>query len=130
MKTGPALIEPPCGHGRAADDRKFALRLRVTRLTLGITEPEAAEGYGVTLRTYRKWESGHPTQRALPLVKFAKTYRVSLDWLIDGDGFNLGRHLTSETRTKLAILPVTTAENAALRRELLEAFLARQPVQP
>ena len=56
----PSSIEPPSKTCRAAQDRDFAVRLRVTRLTLGITEVEAAEGYGVTLRTYRKWESGRP----------------------------------------------------------------------
>lgn len=82
-------------------------------------EAAAAAACGVNLRTYRRWEAGRPTQRALPLVKFAKTFRVSLDWLIEGEGFNLGRHLTSETRTKLAILPVASA---AMRRMAAEFF--------
>jgi transcriptional regulator with XRE-family HTH domain len=33
-------------------------RFRVARLVLGLTEQEAADAYGVTLRTYRKWEAG------------------------------------------------------------------------
>jgi DNA-binding XRE family transcriptional regulator len=33
-------------------------RLRLTRKTLGISEQEAAEAAGVSVRTYRKWEKG------------------------------------------------------------------------
>ena len=36
-----------------ADYRAAGHRLRVTRLTLGVTELEAAAAHGVTLRTYR-----------------------------------------------------------------------------
>jgi hypothetical protein len=45
------------------DYRAAGHRLRVTRLTLGITESEAPAAHGVTLRTYRKWEAGHPQRR-------------------------------------------------------------------
>jgi hypothetical protein len=40
-------------HGLRASE--LVHRLRVTRLTLGITESEAPAAHGVTLRTYRKW---------------------------------------------------------------------------
>jgi hypothetical protein len=36
--------------------RDYGRRPRLARLTLGITETEAAAAHGVTLRTYRRWE--------------------------------------------------------------------------
>jgi transcriptional regulator with XRE-family HTH domain len=81
-------------------------RLRIARLTLGLTEPEAAAAAGVTLRTYRKWEADHDRPaRTEPMLAFAEAYDVSLDWLICGEGGWLGRHLTAGSAGKLAILP-------------------------
>jgi hypothetical protein len=37
------------------------------------------------LRTYRKWELGHPQQSVTSLLKFSKKYRaINLDWLVTG----------------------------------------------
>jgi Helix-turn-helix len=38
--------------------RQYGVRLRTTRLALGISEKEAASAYQVTLRTYRRYENG------------------------------------------------------------------------
>jgi transcriptional regulator with XRE-family HTH domain len=85
------------GHGR---------RLRVARLALGVTEKEAASAATVTLRTWRKWESGAvPRGNIFKLVSFADKYDVSLDWLITGDGAGVGNHLARSARGKIAILP-------------------------
>src|SRR5690242_20697757 len=82
-------------------------RMRVTRLALGLSEQQAADGYGITLRTYRRWEKGHrQTQCAAPLCKFCLKYDVSMDWLICGDGRGwLGAHLRKNIGGKIAILP-------------------------
>lgn len=77
-------------------------RIRLTRLALGITEQEAADVYGVTLRTFRGYEQGSP-QRA-GFLHFAERYDVSIDWLVRGSTQNLGRHLSKLTRGKVAIL--------------------------
>jgi hypothetical protein len=41
----------------------------------------------LTLRTYEKWESGKPSRsNHFGVFRFAKTYGLTLDWLIAGDG--------------------------------------------
>jgi transcriptional regulator with XRE-family HTH domain len=89
------------------DQQACAHRLRVTRIALGITEQEAADAHGVTVRTYRKWEAGANQRSIRPTLRFAEKFDVSMDWLLGGEGFNVGRHLQ---RGKVAILPVTSAE--------------------
>lgn len=65
--------------------RAFAHRLRMARLTLDITETEAAAACLITLRTYRNWEAGRPFRGGhFRLVSFANKYDVSLDWLVCG----------------------------------------------
>lgn len=97
-----------------ADYRAAGHRLRVTRLTLGITELEAAAAHGVTLRTYRKWEAGHPQRGMKYSLAFAEKYNVSLDWLWAGEGLGLRHHLSAKTSGKLAILPTMSAWRRAL----------------
>ena len=41
-------------------------RLRQARVGLGITEQQAADVFGVTLRTYRKYEAGGRQRSAKP----------------------------------------------------------------
>jgi transcriptional regulator with XRE-family HTH domain len=82
-----------CGH-----------RLRVTRLTLGITEKEAAAAHGVTVNTYRKWEAGG-RQRGGRFVDFAEKYDVSLNWLVGAEAAQIGSHLAKRAKGKIAILP-------------------------
>lgn len=85
-------------------------RLRVTRLALGISEKEAAEAHGVTLATYLKYEAGGYQRGCQPCCRFAKKYRVSLDWLMAGDAGDIKPHLSEEAVGKIAILPVMGSE--------------------
>lgn len=102
--------------------RGYGHRLRIARLTLGVTEGEAAAALGITLRTYRKWEARRwPPVSAGPVLAFAEIYNVNIDWLICGEGFGLGPHLTTRTAGKLAIFPKDSPEAAARR----EAFARR-----
>jgi transcriptional regulator with XRE-family HTH domain len=89
--------------------RDAGQRLRTTRLALGISEQEAADAGGVTLRTYRKYEAGFP-QRKWDFMGFVTKYDVSLDWIIRGEGEALGRHLAKNVGEKIAILPVRGPE--------------------
>jgi transcriptional regulator with XRE-family HTH domain len=88
-------------------------RPRVTRICLGISEADAAKAFGVTLRTYRKYEAGNPQRGAFPLVNFAEAYDVSLDWLIEGEGHGLRTHLKKNSGRKVAILPVISPQRRA-----------------
>jgi transcriptional regulator with XRE-family HTH domain len=60
-------------------------RLRVTRLTLRLSEQECAKAHGVTLATYRKWEAGGEQRGNDGTLRFARKFNISLDWLISGD---------------------------------------------
>jgi transcriptional regulator with XRE-family HTH domain len=62
--------------------------LRLLRKALRISEREAADAFCMTLRTYRKWEKPMSRVRSnhRGLYNFAKTFGVSLGWLIAGEG--------------------------------------------
>ena len=83
-------------------------RLRVTRIALGLSEKQAAADYGITLRTYRKWEDGARPRdcwrTTQGYIAFARKYDVSIDWLIVGDT-NILRHLAVNRGARVAILP-------------------------
>jgi transcriptional regulator with XRE-family HTH domain len=89
---------------RRSSDRAIGLRLRVARLLLGVTEREAADACGVTLRTYRGYEDGR-NRRGNGLEAFARKYGCSLRWLFYGDGSNIRQGLAAGSACKLAILP-------------------------
>jgi transcriptional regulator with XRE-family HTH domain len=67
--------------------RALGERLRVARKTLGISESEAADAAGVTLRTYRKWEKGGGISNAGSIdYGFCEEFEVSMTWLYSGRG--------------------------------------------
>jgi transcriptional regulator with XRE-family HTH domain len=92
----------------------YGHRLRVTRLALGLTEQQAAEAYQVTLRTYRRYEDGQPQGSGSGWLRFAEKYDVRLSWLGGQGSLEIGRHLQF-TKSKVAILPILTAERRAQR---------------
>jgi transcriptional regulator with XRE-family HTH domain len=81
-------------------------RLRVARIVLDVTEQEAADVCGVTLRTYRGYERGSKQKSIRPLKNFARHYGVSLGWLFDGEGILNSEHVGRKATGKVAILPV------------------------
>jgi transcriptional regulator with XRE-family HTH domain len=96
----------------------FGHRLRVTRIALEISEQEAAKAFGVTLRTYRKYEAGGH-QRGNGASDFAEAYDVSLDWLCHGEGDGLSAHLRKNVGRKVAILPLCSAKRRRQKAEFL-----------
>jgi hypothetical protein len=75
--------KPSPDRQRRRDDyyRAFAERLRFARAQLGISEQEAAAGFGVTVKTYRGYEAGKRQQTGDGgWVDFADTFGVSLNW--------------------------------------------------
>ena len=95
-------------------------RLKVTRIALGISEQEAAEAHGVTLKTYRAYEAGAPQRGSYGWQGFAEKYNVSVDWLVSGVGARLAPHLSKNIGGKVAILPVVTAR----RRQIMARVAA------
>ena len=106
---------PSCNTSNSRYWLAYAHRLRIARLTLGISEMDAATAHGVTERTYRRWEVGKPQRASFGFLAFAEKYDISLDWLVHGEGFNLGRHLTVSSNGKMAILPIMSAERKAVQ---------------
>lgn len=111
-------------HANDFDYLGLAHRIRVTRLTLGISEQEAAKATGCTLQTWRKWETTGEGRLTCRIRRFADRYDVSLDWLVAGDGGAVGDHLF-RTQGNLAILPAKGPRH--LRAEQTYASMGIRP---
>jgi ribosome-binding protein aMBF1 (putative translation factor) len=61
--------------------RAFARRLRYARNQLGISEAEAAYAFGVTVRTFRRYEAGKPGGSYQRVGDFGYAFNISLSWL-------------------------------------------------
>lgn len=62
-------------------------RLEEARLKAGYeTVTEAAEALGVKYPTYAGHENGTTGLRLEPAMKYARKFKVSLDWLVTGKG--------------------------------------------
>lgn len=86
--------------------RAFGHRLRVLRIALGLSEKEISEIAGCTPASWRNWEATGKMRGNRPMLRVAKKFEVSLDWLIDGEGHNIKDHLSRRTPGSVAILPV------------------------
>ena len=56
--------------------------LLLLRNMQGLTQEQAAEGPGITYRSYRRYETGEREPTASVLVQIADFYDVSLDYLV------------------------------------------------
>jgi transcriptional regulator with XRE-family HTH domain len=65
----------------------FPERLNHVRKGKGYTAQRMADVMGVTIRTYRNWESGHSYPSLEALVRLADIFDVSTDYLLCRDGF-------------------------------------------
>lgn len=65
----------------------FQQRLNHTRKECGFTALRMSEILGVSIRTYRNWESGHACPSLETLVKIADLFNVSIDYLLCRDEF-------------------------------------------
>ena len=107
--------------------RECGRRLLATRSALNISESEAAATYGVTPRTYRKYEQGSP-QRGSGCLAFSKRYDISLDWLMRGAANSrlddcLSSHDTSRCRDVQRCGPISLT--GAAPRKLRAAICFR-----
>ena len=59
----------------------FQIRLLNLRKEKHLTQPQVAEGVGITTRTYQRYEAGEREPNLSTLVALAKFYNVSLDYL-------------------------------------------------
>jgi ribosome-binding protein aMBF1 (putative translation factor) len=66
--------------------RAVGERLRFARAQLGISEEEAAYAFGVTVRTYRRYEAAKLGSWINGLADFTDTFGVSPNWLVGCEG--------------------------------------------
>lgn len=59
----------------------FQERLRLARKSKGITQEEAAKQLGISLRTYRRYETGEAEPGIITVVAIADLYKISIDYL-------------------------------------------------
>ena len=59
----------------------FQERLRLARKSKGITQEEAAKQLGISLRTYRRCETGEAEPGIFTVVAIANLYETSIDYL-------------------------------------------------
>jgi len=90
-----------------------AHRLAVIRAVLDISQGEAAHRAGTTLRSWRRWEAGHPFNTT-SLLKIGAAFDLSLDWLVSGSTAGLRRQFTSGApiESRIVVLPVGRARPA------------------
>jgi len=117
----PATDKNPFLHGAHRHDKMhiwqaIGERLRIARIALDLTEKEAAEAFGVTVRSYRRYEAGDAKFRGERWLRFCRRYKISTDWLICGDGRGLEWHLARAIGGKVAILPVMNCSRQAGNR--------------
>jgi DNA-binding XRE family transcriptional regulator len=67
--------------------QRFGRRLKYVRARLGVSEAQAAELFGVTLKTYRRYERGLTHRdNTEGTIAFALTYGLSMDWFLGCPG--------------------------------------------
>ena len=59
----------------------FQERLRLVRKSKGMTQEEAANQLGISLRTYRRCETGEAEPGIFTVVAIANLYETSIDYL-------------------------------------------------
>lgn len=65
----------------------FNDRLRAARISRGITQQKTADGIGVALRHYQKYESGEIEPDLKRLSELADLLNVPTDWLLSRDEY-------------------------------------------
>ena len=71
----------------AKSDPAFGARLRETRISLGLTEQQAAKEANRSVETWRKYEATGSGRMTGPLLLFVKAHKgkFSLNWLFTGE---------------------------------------------
>ena len=67
--------------------RAFGRRLKYARARLGVSEAQAAELLGVTLKTYKRYELGlSHRDNTEGTLNFSLAYGLSMDWVLGCPG--------------------------------------------
>lgn len=60
----------------------FGPRLKEARKAAGFTQQAAADAFGIQLRGYCRWEAGENEPSLVTLAAIARTFNVSVDYLL------------------------------------------------
>jgi transcriptional regulator with XRE-family HTH domain len=78
-------------HFTIMNPRTLGERLREARLRVHLTQDQLASRCGISRSLVSQWETGVVQDiSAANLVRAARALRVSLDWLLEGDGDGIG----------------------------------------
>ena len=104
----------------------MAERFRARRQELGLTQDEAAAAIGVSTNTVQKIEKGSQKgMRSYNALAAAKVLKVSVEWLLDGEGSGPQTSAVDELVDKLyADAPEMPKDQ---QREFLTNFLSLPP---
>ena len=64
--------------------REVGIRLRLTRLAVGLSQNQLAKVVGTTREAVSNWERGERLADTFGMVKFCSGWRVPLDWIYMG----------------------------------------------
>lgn len=84
----------------------IAQRIAIARARVDMKQKEAADALGISVNTYRNWEQGNNEPNSFDLVRLAKLFKTSTDFLLNSpysssDGLGLDeseQHLISAFR--------------------------------
>ncbi len=123
---------------RLMDPRTLGERLREARTNARLTQDQLASKVGVSRSLISQWETGTVQEiHATSLWAASKALRVSLDWLLEGDGMEEIREPATPDEVQLldAWLLLTPTQRARVlaevrqmadhNRELLEELMGR-----
>jgi transcriptional regulator with XRE-family HTH domain len=96
----------------SATDRKIAKRLRLARITAGITQSQAAEHVEVSFQQVQKYETGTNRITAGCLALLAQVYGRPVGWFFESSAIDI--------RREIAARPVARARAAAKMHEALK----------
>ena len=113
--------------------RNFGERVRYARALWQLSAEQFASDLGVSFSTVKNWERGRAMPNKALLRVVARYFRVSTDWLLDGDGDGPPPHRTPDSAVLIGELDQAVRwegrddqETAQLLRKLAQR-LGRPP---
>lgn len=61
----------------------IAQRIAIARARVDMKQKEAADALGISVNTYRNWEQGNNEPNSFDLVRLAKLFKTSTDFLLN-----------------------------------------------
>ena len=105
----------------------IADRLRKLRKSRELGQADVAAEMGVAIPTVSEWESGKKKPSRDRVMKLARFYGVSADWLLEDAGQLLGERITDPSEKQL--LDAFRDAPDALRQAALTVLRAMEPAK-